>query len=233
MYVFKRNGVNFICEQYGEVESDFKKSICSYLISANFKVRAYLVRVSYSKKMDEFNVALCFGSESNQQQLLDNSTKIFKNLFGHHEHLDVIFLDENHENTLRRLCCPFYTSTGYQIEKPDFYLTSSEGYDLETVKTCFKRKKLLGVNQDGYMLFDITPPLVGQKYGLGGSDISMVILASRHKEHSIFNIKEWPAYVHVARTLTENIDLRFSVKDTDMELIGWGEIYPNQHEIRG
>ena len=227
----EKENIQFLCEQNGETECEFKSAIFSFFHEKITQVRAYLARVSYKNEKNKFNVALCFRSESNHQFLLENSTRIFKNIFGVNEHLDIIFIDKFEEKKLREVSCPFYTSEGYQITSPDFYLTSSEGYDLKTVRKCYKKKKLIGENLDGYMLCDITPPLFGQKFGLGEVNISQLVLASRHKDHSLFPIKEWPAYVHVARPVVDNIEDIFFINKSDIELIGWGEIYKDKNDI--
>jgi hypothetical protein len=75
------------------------------------------------------------------------------------------------------------------------------------------------------MLCEIIPALIGQTYGLGERDINEIIIASRHKNYSIFSISEWPVYVHVAR-LTSDIPIeKFTIAQNDCESIGWAEIY--------
>jgi len=51
---------------------------------------------------------------------------------------------------------------------PDFYLASSEGYDLEEPRRCFQIKRMRGDFRDDYLLVRIDPPINGQKYGFGG-----------------------------------------------------------------
>ena len=86
---------------------------------------------------------------------------------------------------------------------PDFYLASSEGYDMEEPRKCYKIKKLNGIKND-YLLIKIDPPIIGQKYGLGGKDIDKVLVFTRHVGASLFPINKWPVYVHIARLLIEN-----------------------------
>ena len=231
MRSMRKENIQFLCEQNGEAECEFKSAIFSFFHGKINKVRAYLAKVVYENEKNQFNIALCFRSESNQQFLLENSTRIFKNIFGVNQHLDIIFLDEVEEKKLREVSCPFYTSENYQSLSPDFYLTSSEGYGLQMVRKCYKRKNLTGENSDGYLLCDISPPLCGQKFGLGEANISQLILASRHKDHTLFPTKEWPAYVHVARLLSSNIEDVFFINESDIELIGWGEIYKDEKDI--
>ena len=242
-----RISIDFICEQNGEVECDFKSAVSGLVNKLGCKARAYLARVYYSqehsfgpKLVDECristqtnqpHVALCFSSEGDHQGLMGGATKIFKDIFSTNEHLDIIFLDDNQERNIRKVCCPFHTSDHYQVKTPDFYLTSNEGYDLETPRHCFKKKKLFGNNNGGFMLCDIHPPVLGQKYGLGNCDILQVVLASRHTNVSIFAITEWPAYVHVTRPLVNNLESKFNINASDLGLIAWAEIYQYQKDI--
>lgn len=110
---------------------------------------------------------------------------------------------------------------------PDFYLTSSEGYDLELTRSCYVIKPLSTINRNDYLLVRIKPPIIGQRFGLGAKDIDVVILAPRHIGVSIYPIvTEWPAAVHVARIRQVDYLPSDLVSDDELELIGWAEIYP-------
>jgi hypothetical protein len=108
---------------------------------------------------------------------------------------------------------------------PDFYLISSEGYGLNDPIACFKRRRLYGKHPDGYLLCDIKPALVGQKYGIGSGSVKQLVLACRHQGYSLFSINEWPLYVHIALPLLAKFEANDDVKEVDIKLIGWGEIY--------
>ena len=109
---------------------------------------------------------------------------------------------------------------------PDFFLSSSEGYGLEEPRACFRIKRLLGSGRDDYLLIRIAPPIPGQPYGLGDRDIAEVVIATRHAGSSLFPITDWPVFVHVARPLVADIELRESVDINELEEIGWAELYP-------
>ena len=143
-------------------------------------------------------------------------------MFGLHEHLDILFIDDEKESELRKVCCPFYSSK--KFFQPDFYLSSSEGYHLETARACYKKRRLLGNHPDGYMLCEVFPSILGQPYGLGGEDMDKIIIASRHSGCSIFKIDEWPRHVHIARMISKNVDNKFSIVRSDIKSIGWAEI---------
>jgi hypothetical protein len=223
---FTTHNIHFLAEQIGVSENEFKEELVRLINSQQMSVRIYLVRVEYDKKND-FNIAVCIFMEGHEDEnLAKDIASIFRRFFGSHEHLDILFLNDRQETELRKVCCPFYSSKGYRYKKPDFFLTSSEGYNLEKVRACYKRTRLLGNHFDGYMLCDIDPPMVGQPYGLGEKDIHEIIIASRHQGHSIFSINKWPAYVHVALLKNDAVrNNKFIITEDDTDHIGWAEIY--------
>ena len=112
---------------------------------------------------------------------------------------------------------------------PNFYLASSEGYDLETPRACYAVRRMGGREADDYLVVTVSPPLMGQRYGLGDKDIDTVVLATRHGGSTLFPVSEWPLAVHVARILHER-DIEGRFEKGDLELIGWGELYRTEAE---
>lgn len=226
---FISNKIRFIAEQIGVYENEFKRELITVFIEQQKNMRAYLARLEYGSVKD-FNVALCIRLEIDEDvTLAREAASIFSRMFGRDEHLDILFLSNDQEKELRNICCPFFTTEGYEYDTPDFYLTSREGYGLEPIRSCFKLKRFLGNHPDGYMLCKIDPCIIGQQFGLGGNDINKIILARRHEGSSIFTIKKWPVSVHVARILKSNVENQFSIEKSDIELIGWGEIYEHRN----
>jgi hypothetical protein len=117
-------------------------------------------------------------------------------------------------------------------EPPHFYLASSEGYDLTEPRRCWRIKRLATNTRSDLLLVRIEPPLVGQKYGLGGRDIDLVVVATRHQGDSLFPVKEWPVFVHVARPLIENPQDHDRLRDEEFESIAWAELYPSEEDAR-
>ena len=111
----------------------------------------------------------------------------------------------------------------------DFYMASSEGFDMETPRRCTAIRRLRGRIRDDYLLVRIDPPLIGQRFGLGGRDIDEVIVATRHEGESLFPITTWPVYVHVARLLVPSVG-KASVRDEEIESIAWAELYPTKED---
>ena len=117
-------------------------------------------------------------------------------------------------------------------DHPDFYLASSEGYDMAEPRRCWIIKRLTTGQRDDLLLIRIEPPLIGQKYGLGGKDINQVIVATRHQGASLFPVKVWPVFVHVVRPLIENSQDRESLHDGEFESIAWAELYRSEQDAR-
>ncbi|HID08477.1 MAG TPA: hypothetical protein EYP10_15175 [Armatimonadetes bacterium] len=220
---FISSGTRFVAEQIGVPDNEFKEAIVGLFRDQNRPIRAYLAQVEYGEEKD-FNVALCIASEiGGYEKLASDIASVFRRMFGSHEHLDILFLSSSQETELRKVCCPFFSSR--RFDRPDFYLTSSEGYGLEEVRACYKERRFLNGHPDGYLLCEVDPPILGQPYGLGGQDIHRVVLASRHAGHSVFTINDWPTYVHVARLTRVVSGDEFIIAENDIESIGWAEIY--------
>jgi len=221
--------IYFLGEQDGKAEQEFKETLYSVLAGYDKSLRAYLARVKYKENDNSF-VALCFRVEEEiDKYLLVQSTKIFRMMFGEDEHLDIIFLNEQQESQLRKVCCPFFISLNYQFNIPDFFLTSSESYSLKQPIACFKRKRLHGKNPDGYLLCDTEPFLMGEGSDENETNITQIVLASRHQGYSVFLIRDWPAYVHIAIPLGDLSRVN-DIKETDIKLIAWGELYENESD---
>jgi hypothetical protein len=121
--------------------------------------------------------------------------------------------------------------TGLSKAEADFFIASSEGYSMEEPRRCRMIRRLCGDHRDDYLLVRLEPPLIGQPFGLGASDIDQVVLATRHLGDSLFNVRRWPVSVHVARPLVP-LDSRDLVHDDEMEEIAWAEIYQTEQSAR-
>jgi len=114
------------------------------------------------------------------------------------------------------------------MDNPGFFLVSGEGYRLEEPRSCKRIKRVRSDNRDDLLLVRVEPPLIGQPYGLGGRDIDTLLIATRHKGDSLFPIREWPVFVHVARLLIENPVEREQIHDNEFESIAWAELYATE-----
>ena len=216
----------FICEQDGIPERELKKGLNQVFLNSGKHIRAYLVKIERAYEQSS-SVALCVKTDNNyDEEILKKCGDVFKSIFSKDQCLDILFITQAQEQEIRKLCCPFYTSPNFQISIPDFFLFSSEGYNLDdTFRNCFKRKRLYGNRPDGYMLCDIDPVILGQSYGLGSQDINQIIIANRYEGTSLFPISEWPSYVYVTRPLIDGIEFKDTIEESDVELIAWAEIY--------
>jgi len=119
------------------------------------------------------------------------------------------------------------------MDSPDFFLASSEGYGLEEPRSCRRIKRVRSDFRDDLLLAKVEPPLIGQSYGLGGRDIRTLLIATRHEGDSLFPIRRWPVFVHVARLLIENPEQREQIHDDEFESIAWAELYRTKEDARG
>jgi len=114
---------------------------------------------------------------------------------------------------------------------PDFYMTSSEDSRLRHMRKCFSIKRFHALKRDDYLLIEITPPLSGDAYGIEGVQLNELLIATRHRGVSLFPIKKWPVDVYVLRILIENPREREVIRENDIVLIGWAELYNSQLDI--
>ena len=100
-------GITFLGEQDGPAERDFKAAVRHVLTG---RVRAaYLARVVYPGETDE-SVSICLRSAGPQESTADQIGEVFAEMFTGSQHLDVVFLDEEAERELSKVCQPFFES---------------------------------------------------------------------------------------------------------------------------
>lgn len=110
--------------------------------------------------------------------------------------------------------------------KPIFYLTTAGEYKLlSKPRACWFVRRLRDVNRDDYMLVRVDPPLVGQSFGLGGNDITTLLLSTRHQGFSLYPVNAWPTNVYVARIADPQVLNSDSFTREQVQLIAWGEIF--------
>ena len=96
--------------------------------------------------------------------------------------------------------------------------------DLAAPRTCRLLARVSAVERDDYWLAEIDPPLRGQAFGLGGRDISEVIIATRLKGHSLFDNSDAPIPVYVARITDPSVVVNKKIMPGQIELILWGAV---------
>lgn len=226
MNTFKNKDINYISEQDGATEHDFKIKITDMLNKEKIKVSAYLITIQYGNNSNKYSTAICYNSNiENHESLLNNTQNIFYNMFSTNEFLDIIFLDNSYEEKVRKIACPFFISKNFQFNIPDFILTSSDYSNLTGPIYCFKKRKLHGLNPNGYMLCDIKPYLNSHQTGsMHIHDANQIILSARHTNHDIFLPKEFPLYVNVAVPNEMDFKCEEFIDEPSIHSIGWGEL---------
>lgn len=104
------------------------------------------------------------------------------------------------------------------------YLSSLESTRFEPVRECSITRFLAFDTGKAAAVADIDPAVIGQDFGLG-TDISTVILTARHAGTSVDAIDAFPFFVFIAIPAKTGISLATPIRDDDLQIIGWGELY--------
>lgn len=105
---FRRSQVRFICEQDGAIEHEFKQRLTDLFRDRKTVARAYLAAVDYGTPTT-FTAALCLRTFPNPDtSLVQSIGTILASIFSSDEHLDILFLDDEQEKRLNRVCRAFY-----------------------------------------------------------------------------------------------------------------------------
>jgi|SRR5450755_1030801 len=119
-------------------------------------------------------------------------------------------------------------------KKPDFFLSAVGEMrgDLAVPRACWNKDRLRDEVRNDYMLVEVEPPVIGQRYGLGNQDIPELIISTRHHGFSLFPVTEWPSRVYVARILDPSIIQSLVFTRGQVEVIGWGMIFRTEDEAK-
>ncbi len=105
---FKPPQIEFFGEQVGPVEDDLKARFCAVFTRRTAVQSAYLARVSYGEPAG-FSVALCLRSSAGIDHDLQKCIgEIFAETFRAEEHLDILFMREDQEVEIKKVCSAFY-----------------------------------------------------------------------------------------------------------------------------
>ncbi len=117
---FVPHHVQFVGEQDGPPERELKTKLSSSLRPMGVR-KAYLAVVSYDERKGPqnssgdgapaLNVALCLSLQdatAEKREIVERAGHDFAALFGPTEHMDVIFLTDQQEAALNKVCRPFY-----------------------------------------------------------------------------------------------------------------------------
>ena len=102
------NKVKYVGEQDGPSEQELKNVLHAYFCENKIVQKAYLARVAFDNS-PLGSVALCVRSDKgNKDEIVKNVGGLFSNLFGAHEHLDILFVNSQQEKELAQACKPFF-----------------------------------------------------------------------------------------------------------------------------
>ena len=97
----------FVAEQDGIPERELKAKLVEHFVRNRSLESAFLVRVQYGNS-EELKVALCLNVRRDVS-LARCAAAEFKQMFGSHESLDILFLNRSQLQQIQRAAKPFYT----------------------------------------------------------------------------------------------------------------------------
>ncbi len=114
---------------------------------------------------------------------------------------------------------------------PDFFMSTAGEYrPLAAPRACWERARLRDAVRDDYMVIEIEPALEGQRFGLGATDITQLILAPRGLRQTLFPVSEWPSSVYVLRAVDDTVFDTGMFTREQVELIAWGTLFRTREE---
>lgn len=100
--------IDFVGEQSGPVEDEIKARFREVLAATPTVQSAYLARLSYGD-WSSYSVGLCIRSSVGVDKRLGKRLgQIFTEMFRRDEHLDTLFMGEDQEAELKKVCAAFY-----------------------------------------------------------------------------------------------------------------------------
>jgi hypothetical protein len=110
--ISRREGrVEFLGEQSGSVEDTLKRDLILEFATRPDIRRAYLARVNFETS-GESAVALCILSKRpDDQAIVTRVGEMFTRRFSKDAALDILFITEQQDAELARVCRPFYSSS--------------------------------------------------------------------------------------------------------------------------
>lgn len=114
---------------------------------------------------------------------------------------------------------------------PDFYISAASEMrgDMATIRACWMLRRVPDECRDDRMLIKIDPPIIGQAFGLGGTDIRTVLISARSVGTSLFPMSEWPMRVYVSR-LADPGALAEPPATSGSQIIAWAELHRTRED---
>lgn len=109
---------------------------------------------------------------------------------------------------------------------PVYYLSSMESREVlaDTRIVQVFRDVRFSSGKPAVLAF-VDPPIIGQRFGMGGQDIDTVLLTHAHKGDPVNPSGPFPVFVHVARLLVPLASIGDVVDHTELQAVGRGELY--------
>lgn len=112
---------------------------------------------------------------------------------------------------------------------PAFYLGSTElSGDFARARACRIRDRLRGPDAREYLWVRVSPPVIGQPFGLGGRDIEDLVLAPRYMGAVLSPPSEHPLAVQIYIARNDSILRAGQFTAGDVEMVAWGEVYQSE-----
>jgi hypothetical protein len=99
--------IEYLGEKTGPVEDDLKKALVAVLEKSPDVQRAYLAIISTDGRKS-WSVALCLASKKPDKKLVEELGRVFRGIFGKDQFLDMMFLTDDTESEVRKVCPTFY-----------------------------------------------------------------------------------------------------------------------------
>jgi hypothetical protein len=101
----------FLGEQDGLPERELKCCLIEFFQRDLSIVTAYLAQLAYGDQ-SPMTVTLCLRTQFGfDPGIAEKVGRIFASMFGEQEHMDIIFLDDQQECELSKVCSPFFGDT--------------------------------------------------------------------------------------------------------------------------
>jgi SseB protein C-terminal domain len=100
--------IEFFGEQDGPIERRLKKALAAQLGRDPTVQRAYLARVRANGTEDGVMLALLTEDDEDSEALVEQAGAIFASIFNAKSHLDILFLSDERDVDIRRVCAAFY-----------------------------------------------------------------------------------------------------------------------------
>jgi hypothetical protein len=111
---FTPHKIEFIGEQAGPVEDELKAKFCREFKrgpSIRAVGSAYLARLSFGDS-SQYSIALCIRSSVGVDHPLQKRlAQVFAEVFRSDQFLDILFIRDDQEQELRKVCKPFYVAS--------------------------------------------------------------------------------------------------------------------------